>query len=122
MSCHGLDRIADAGDAVSQLKETRLPAPVAACTSVATGLFGWYPLLLAAGEAQGDDPSIRRIAITLGFAGLASAVSILFGAIALAQARSTDKPLTAFSALGGVALGGLPVGLIGLIFALTFHW
>jgi hypothetical protein len=96
-------------------------APVAASAALGAGLIGWYPLLLAAGEAQGDAPSTHRIAVTLALAGAASFVSVSAAIVGLAKAASASTRLTTLSSVLGLLLGAA-LGLVALVFALSFHW
>jgi hypothetical protein len=94
---------------------------LAAFVSVAVGLSGWFPLLISAGVAQGDEPNHRLIVTTLALAGAASVVSVSSAILGLVQAHARSSGLAAtISAVGLVA--GVPLGLTALVFALTFHW
>jgi hypothetical protein len=90
---------------------------LAAALSLALGLFGWLPLALSAGLAQGD-ASNTAIAAALGTAGAASLLGFSLGI--LGWRRSSALILQVVSGVG-VFLSGV-LGLVVFIFAVSFHW
>jgi hypothetical protein len=85
--------------------------------SVAAGVLGWLPLVLSAGLAMGSATD-EQIAVPLGLAGLAALLGLLSGSLALVKERHVAVEITAAV---GVTTSAV-LGVVALVFALSFHW
>jgi len=73
--------------------------------------------VLSAGLAMGSATD-GQIAVPLGLAGLAALLGLLSGSVALVKERHVAVEVTA--AVGVTA--SLVLGVVVLVFALSFHW
>ena len=96
---------------------------VAPFLSISFGLVGWYPLVLSAALAQGDTAGVGSIATALALAGAASVVSVTAAIIGLANMKRSSRSAGVLATISAVGLvSGAAVGLIAIVFALSFHW
>src|SRR5689334_5633666 len=85
--------------------------------SVAAGVLGWLPLVLSAGLAMGSATD-EQIAVPLALAGGAAVLGLVLGVLALVKERHVAVEITAAV---GVAASAV-LGVVALVFALSFHW
>jgi len=85
--------------------------------SVFVGVAGWLPLVLSAALAMGT-AAHSTVALVLGLAGLAACAGLALGALALLRGRHVAIEITAVVGVGISAL----LGIVALVFALSFHW
>jgi hypothetical protein len=85
--------------------------------SVAAGVVGWLPLVLSAGLAMGSATD-EQIGVPLAVAGAAAVLGLVFGALALVKERHVAVEITAAIGIAASAV----LGVVALVFALSFHW
>jgi hypothetical protein len=86
-------------------------------TALGVGAAGWIPLVLSAGLAMGSATD-TQIAIPLGLAGIAALIGISLGCMGLVRGRFGGIQAASMLAIG---LSGI-LGIVALVFALSFHW
>jgi hypothetical protein len=85
--------------------------------SVVVGAAGWVALVLSAALAMGT-AAHSTVALVLGLAGLAACAGLSLGVLALLRGRHVAIE---FTAVVGVGISAL-LGIVPLVFALSFHW
>jgi hypothetical protein len=93
--------------------------------SLVIGLLGWLPLFLSAGLAMGSAKD-TAIAVPLAIAGAAALIGSIFGTLALRSILRLHHTKPSAFVLGLSSILGLLVslvlGIVALVFALSFRW
>lgn len=94
-----------------------MPRTLLSISALAVSVVGWLPLVISAGRAM-DDRETSAVATPLALAGAAALIAVSLGAVAL---RSQTRVLLQIVCGCAIVVGGT-LGVVALVFAVSFHW